>query len=90
MAVAEVKQLVSTTVPGCMVKRLEADDQETVICPFKVQAAFCSFNEERAASDHVDLTNSDGTAIDGTDNILRVNLVGTTTSVDMSVMAWSV
>lgn len=88
MAVAEVKQKISTMVPGCAVLRIQADDQETIVFPFKVKAAFCSFNEERAATDHVDLTNSGGTDIDGTDSILRVNLAGTTTNVDMSVMAW--
>ena len=72
------------------VYRVEASDGETVNFLFNVKAAIVSWVHGTAmgAADAVSLQNSDASEIDGTDAVLTVQLVGTTTDVELTIEAW--
>lgn len=75
MAAAEILRYIRTGTPSMEVVRLEADDTETYKSrKFKyVTAAFVCWNEDNEDKD-VNVTNSDGTEIDGTAQTVKLNL----------------
>lgn len=75
MASATIEAFVALASPSMEVVRLEASDGETYKSrKFKyVQAAVVGWNEDNEDKD-VNVTNEDGTEIDGSTNVVKLNL----------------
>lgn len=82
MAAVEVLQKMESSVPGVHVVQVQADDGETYQAPFPVGGATFQPNRDSAASDSWGATFTSGATL------VTINLVGTTTDVDGTLVLY--
>lgn len=82
MAAVEVLSRVETNIPGVEVLRIQADDAETYQAKFPVGGVIFMPERDNAAADSWGVTYTYGATL------LTIQLIGTTTNVNGTLMIW--